>query len=512
MRGQPLTGGVQPGLGRAGRRQRWRSVLAGGERAPFGRQRLALALCRVAQPEQFDLPRRVPQTGLLAGALQRLGRRVVVSRGRVVAAPHPVAQRGERAGIVEAKLDQGRRMRRPGRYQRVALTFDLRLGAAPAFSRSLHLGAPLALVLFTLPQRQRRLLDKGMPALQQAELVASGDDRLAQRRLRRLELARRQIDQGGRGERQQRVGVDTGAQAGGVGLRRGLRANAEHRRLRLPCASGHGCAGRLLAPPALPRLALIGLRPGGRVGTPRRLLLGGLESVRILVDRVGLQGFPTAAFGRQRALGLRLAVQRIRFGPAGELQPVLRLVARLARVLELGLRLAQLSRLAPRQHPGVDAVALLETLDGACQARQLVELAAIFLELVEGLGHVRQQFLWQRRQRLGQRMRQARLVRLFRELRLTKLDQGVHQRVVAAWPEAKEPLVDGAAVAGGRFEHLAASDDCLAKFFTAAYQALFVREPEIQADPRPAAAYRVIEQEKPAFDLGSRGHSRMRRW
>ena len=263
----------------------------------------------------------------------------------------------------------------------------------------------------------------------------------------------------------------------------------------------------MLAFPAIARLRAVGLfRRHGRAALVG-VRFSAFEPVGVLIDGVGLQRLLARALRRQGALGLVKRIARPSFGCRCGLERALRLVALLAGVVEIGLGLPQLTRLAAAQHAGVDAIALVEALDRFGEALEFIELAAVFLQLVQGFGHVGQEFLRQRRQRLGQRMREAGFVGFFRQLRRAQLDQGVHQGVVARRSEVEQALVHGTPIGACRVEHLAATFDGLAQALTREHDALVVGEPEVAADAW-AAAIVHFEHEEPAIDLRARRHRR----
>ena len=90
-----------------------------------------------------------------------------------------------------------------------------------------------------------------------------------------------------------------------------------------------------------------------------------------------------------------------------------------------------------------------------------MQLAAVFLELVQRVGNVGQQLRRHRRQRFGQRVGKVAFVGLLRQLRLAQLDQRVHQRRIAHGAELEQALVDRAAVRGRGVEHLAVVLQCV---------------------------------------------------
>ena len=143
-----------------------------------------------------------------------------------------------------------------------------------------------------------------------------------------------------------------------------------------------------------------------------------IDTVGVAHQRVGLHFVERCAFAQLAGLGrLERLLQDGLVAGVG-LERRARLVQVAAGVVECGRRGAQHPRLAARIDARVLAVAPVELADRLGQFIQLGELLAIFFQLVHGLCHVGQQFIRQRRQCFGQRVRQIVFVGLFRQLRL----------------------------------------------------------------------------------------------
>src|SRR5260370_29476510 len=125
---------------------------------------------------------------------------------------------------------------------------------------------------------------------------------------------------------------------------------------------------------------------------------GGCETVRVLHGRVGAQDIKPGLLALERKFRVVVSYPGERFRGLGRLEPRLRVGARPACAVELGLGLAQRAGLPPALGAGVDPVALVEALDGSCQRLVFLELAAIFLQLAQSLGDVPKQFWCERRQ------------------------------------------------------------------------------------------------------------------
>ena len=239
-----------------------------------------------------------------------------------------------------------------------------------------------------------------------------------------------------------------------------------------------------------------------------RILVRLAQAVGVLVGRIALQGFHALA-GHRLCLPCRLVgVAGVTLGIVRLLQRRHGLVARLAGIVETGLRLAQFARLAPRQHPGIDPIATLELDHRLLQATGLVQPGAVFLQLVERLGDIAKQLVGQRRQRLAQGVGQPGFVGLLRQLRLAQLDQGVHQCVVAAGAQLEQALVHGVAIGLRAFEQLAPPDQRFFQAFAGEHLALCGGQPQVLPDARIAAGAIAFEQEIPAVHLRAPGHRR----
>jgi hypothetical protein len=191
-----------------------------------------------------------------------------------------------------------------------------------------------------------------------------------------------------------------------------------------------------------------------------------------------------------------------RFRGLGRLEPRLRVGARPACAVELGLGLSQRAGLPPALGAGVDPVPLVEALNCSCQRLVFFELAAIFLQLAQSLGDVPKQFRCERRQGLGECVRERGFVGLFRQLRLTQLNQRIHQGVVTPGAEMEQSLIDRAPVADGSIEHLAAAVQRVAQAFPGQDHALIAHQPDILIDARSANG--ILQHEEPAVHLGTR--------
>src|SRR5690606_15076068 len=229
------------------------------------------------------------------------------------------------------------------------------------------------------------------------------------------------------------------------------------------------------------------------------------QAVGVLVGGITLQGFqPFSGSGlRQAAAFVRLKCQ-VFLCPC-LLQRFQGAVACLAGVVEAGLCLAQLARLAPRQHAGIAAIAMFELCHRVFQSAGFVELVAILFQLIERLGHVTEQFSRQRRKRLAQSVGQAGVVVFLRQLWLAPLDQGVYQRIVAALAQVKQPLVHCAAVALAALEQLAPPFDRLTQALAGQDNALPTGQPQILSQTRGGRRRVAFQQEKPTVYLGAAG-------
>ncbi len=93
--------------------------------------------------------------------------------------------------------------------------------------------------------------------------------------------------------------------------------------------------------------------------------------------------------------------------------------------------------------------------DRLCQSFVFLQLTAIFLQLVECIGHVTQQIGRERGKRLREGIGQATFVGFFGELRLPKLDERIHQRRIPRRTELKQAFVNYSAVGRRGIKNLA---------------------------------------------------------
>src|SRR5699024_12597508 len=103
-------------------------------------------------------------------------------------------------------------------------------------------------------------------------------------------------------------------------------------------------------------------------------------------------------------------------------------------------------------------VALADRLLLRLHGRVVLRRVAVFVELGMGIGAIRQQRALERRQGLRQRIRQIVFVRLFRQLRLAQLDEGVDQGAVALRAQPEQALVDRTPVVARSREYGVAAD------------------------------------------------------
>ncbi len=148
-----------------------------------------------------------------------------------------------------------------------------------------------------------------------------------------------------------------------------------------------------------PPVGLFDRQGGGLQPTLPRgcFLLGAFEAVCVLHRRIRAQGLEPGLFAFERDLCIIVCRLGVRFLGLRFIEPSLCFAARPAGVVELGLGLAQRAGLPAALRAGVDAVSLVEALDGLGQGLLLIELAAIFLQLAKRLGDIAEQFGCQRR-------------------------------------------------------------------------------------------------------------------
>ena len=237
-----------------------------------------------------------------------------------------------------------------------------------------------------------------------------------------------------------------------------------------------------------------------------RLLLRLVETARVLHGRMKLQGFVARSRAGEVDLGLVASRPGAFFLLSRRFEMRLRFAPCPAGIVEVRLRLAEDTRLPAALRSRIDPIALLEPVDGLRQGLELLELATILFQLTERLGDVGEQFRGKRRQGLGQRIRESGLIGFARQLWLAKLDQRVHQRVVAPGAEMQQPLVHGAAVVLGRVEDLAAALEKIAQPFLGQHHTLRAGQPDVAVDARGTLA--VLDDEEPAVYLRSAGRRR----
>ena len=115
-----------------------------------------------------------------------------------------------------------------------------------------------------------------------------------------------------------------------------------------------------------------------------------------------MQNLQTGAAGAQLACSVLLVVGCSRFSDLSSFQFLARFVEGTARRVKAGLRAAKVARLSPRLRFGVEPVALAELADGARKRFVLLQLASVFLQLIESVRYVAKQFGGQRGKGFGQ--------------------------------------------------------------------------------------------------------------
>ncbi|MCY1501900.1 hypothetical protein D9M68_359870 [compost metagenome] len=233
------------------------------------------------------------------------------------------------------------------------------------------------------------------------------------------------------------------------------------------------------------------------------ILFGLAQAIGVLIGRIALQCLQPFPGGSQGKFCGVVGRHGIGFGCTGIAQCALRPVALFAGVVKCRLRLAQFARLPSGERAGIFAIPVLEMPDRLFKLTALVQLFAVFLQLVECHRYVGQQFRRHGRQRLGQCVGQAGFVRLFRQLGLAKLDQGIHQGLVAPRTDLEEALVDGTPVAAGAFKDLGAGMwlQGFAQAFPRQYNALLAGQPHVLANARRRGDGCPVDHEEPALDL-----------
>ena len=127
------------------------------------------------------------------------------------------------------------------------------------------------------------------------------------------------------------------------------------------------------------------------------------------------------------------------------------------------------------------------------------QCVAVLLQAAERLGDVGDDRLVDRRQRLGERIRERVLARPLGQLRRAELDQQVHQCAVALLAEAEQRLVDRAAVVAGAVVHRAAARDRVLQPVAGQRDARGV-------DQREALADALAGDEEPVLGDAAAGH------
>ncbi len=117
-----------------------------------------------------------------------------------------------------------------------------------------------------------------------------------------------------------------------------------------------------------------------------------------------------------------------------------------AHAVERALHLAHRGGAAPARQPCVGAVGGQVALRGVARVHHRGQLLGVLLQGPECLGHIGQQRLVERGQRAGERRREPAFVGALGELRRADFDQEVDERAVARLAQAKQPLIERAAV------------------------------------------------------------------
>ena len=212
------------------------------------------------------------------------------------------------------------------------------------------------------------------------------------------------------------------------------------------------------------------LRPG-RGFAPRRFIgesatLDGAvasagEASGIAHDGVGAQHVQAGLVGRE--LFIQVLLQGLVAADAGTrfVQCRLRRIDVAARIVEIGLRLAQGACATSSGDLRIAPIAGAEGSDRFAHGLDFRQIATQIGEFAHGFGHILEGRTIERTQRMGQGIGKTPLIRILGQLRLTQLDQGVDQRVVALGPEPKQLLVHGSTVGLGARKHLAMRADGL---------------------------------------------------
>ena len=251
-------------------------------------------------------------------------------------------------------------------------------------------------------------------------------------------------------------------------------------------------------------------RVGAGKGFPRRGLIqehaafrGSLASAgkpgRIPHDGVRSQHAQTGFVGGElfvQALLVRLVAGD---SGAGLVEFRLRGVHVAAGVVEIGLRLPQCSCTAPGGDLRVPPIASPERSDCLAHGLDLLQVPPDVIELAHGFGDILERRAIERTQRVGQRFREAPLVRILGQLRLAQLNQGVDQRIIPLGPQSKQPLIHGASIGLGVGEHLAMGADGFDQAVSRQRGLLRRGQPKTRADA-------LFGDEEPRFGTGSAGN------
>ena len=93
------------------------------------------------------------------------------------------------------------------------------------------------------------------------------------------------------------------------------------------------------------------------------------------------------------------------------------------------------------QYRGILAILLQKRIRRPLGRDQVLEREPIFFQAAHGLGHLRDNRLRYRWQRVAQRIRQPPFIQLARQLRLAQLNQQIDQCLVTILPQSKHPAV-----------------------------------------------------------------------
>ena len=169
-----------------------------------------------------------------------------------------------------------------------------------------------------------------------------------------------------------------------------------------------------------------------------------------------------------------------------------------AGIVEIGLRLAQGARAAPRGDLRVAPIAGAKRSNRLAHGLDLRYVAAQIGEFAHGLRHILEGRSIERTQRMRQCVREKSFIGFQRQLRLAQLNQRIDQCVVAFGAEMKQPLVHGATIGLGGREYLASGANGLDQALARQGGLLGRREPQILADA-------LVGHEEPRLRGGTAG-------